>query len=97
LSPILIEPKVHFSVDGTERWEGKTARSYAIKARVEEWNNVFLNNVLFWAHQFSNGEETFGLTVGDDVVCVVSGVPLSAEADFSIEAIAAPDRKVQGG
>jgi hypothetical protein len=93
---VLIQPKVHFSIDGTQRWEGKTARSYAIKARIEEWNNVFLNNVLFWADLLSQGQETFALTIDDKAVCVISGLPLSVEAGFSIEAIASPDRKVQG-
>lgn len=92
---ILIEPKIHFSVDGTVRWEGKTARSYAIRARSEEWNNIFLNNILFWAHQISKGQEEFFLTIDDKAVCTVSGSPLTVEAGFSIETVAPPDRKVK--
>ncbi|MEY9756217.1 DUF4365 domain-containing protein [Bradyrhizobium yuanmingense] len=91
---IVIEPKVHFSTDGTTRWEGRTARSYAIKARIEEWNNIFLNNVLFWADQFSRGEPTFDLMVDGQTICTVGGTPLSTETTFSIEAIAVPDRRV---
>lgn len=90
---VVIQPKVHFSTNGTDRWEGKTARSYAIKARIEEWNNIFLNNVLFWSFQFSNGEEEFDLFVDGVPVCRLQGTPLSVETDFKIEAVNPPDRR----
>lgn len=92
---ILIDPLLHFSFDGTQRWEGKTARSYAIKARSEQYNNVYLNNILFWAHQISGGSDEFELRIGDDTVAVISGIPLTVEAGFSIEATTPPNRKVE--
>lgn len=91
---VLIEPRLHFSTDGYERWEGKAARSYAIRARSEQYNNVFLNDILFWAYQISEGKGQFELLVGDDSVAIVSGIPLSVEAGFSIDPIGAPDRSV---
>ncbi|MEL7322599.1 MAG: DUF4365 domain-containing protein [Pseudomonadota bacterium] len=94
---IVIDPKVHFSFDGYKRWEGKTARSYAIRARSDEWNNHYLNNILFWADQLSKGKDTFDLTIGDELICVASGVPLQVETTFSIETVAPPDRKVKAG
>lgn len=94
---IVIEPKVHFSTDGTKRWEGKTARSYAIRARVEEWNNVFLNNVLFWAYQLSAGDDEFDLVVDNLAVCKIAGRPISVSTDFRIEAVTPPDRKPRKG
>lgn len=92
---VVIEPRVHFTVDGETRWEGKTATRYAIKARVEEYNNVFLNNVLFWAHQLSNGETAFDLTINDVSICQLSGIPATTETTFRYETAAPPDRKVK--
>jgi hypothetical protein len=90
---IAIYPQLHFTTDGTKVWEGEIARSYLIRARVEEYNNVYLNNVLFWASQMANGESTFDLRAGDEAVVKVSGVPLSVETTFSIRTVAPANRK----
>lgn len=88
-----IYPALHFSTDGIKPWEGEIARSYAIRARAEEYNNVYLNNVLFWANQLARGEPSFDLFVGDEPVATVSGAPLTVEAGFSIRTMAGPERK----
>lgn len=88
-----IYPALHFTTDGVRPWEGEVARSYFIRARAEEYNNVYLNNVLFWANQLSHGERTFNLMVGDDPVATISGVPLTVETTFSIRTAAPADRK----
>lgn len=88
-----IYPALHFSTDGTRSWEGKAAHSYAIRARAEEYNNVYLNNVLFWANQLSRGEKTFELRVGDEHVAVMKGVPLTVDAGFSIRSVRPAERK----
>lgn len=80
----VINPQLHYSVDGTRRWEGEVAHSYAIRARAREFNNTYLNNVLFWSHQLSGGQQTFELDVYDEVVAEVSGVPLTATAGFGV-------------
>lgn len=80
----VINPQLHYSVDGTRRWEGEVAKSYAIRARAREFNNTYLNNVLFWSHQLSGGHPTFGLDVYGEVVAEVSGVPLTATAGFGV-------------
>jgi hypothetical protein len=59
----------------------------------EEYNNVYLNNVLFWANQLSRGEPTFHLQIGDEIVATVSGVPLTVETTFSIWTGAPGERK----
>jgi hypothetical protein len=81
---VAIYPALHFTVDGTRPWEGEAARSYAIRARAEEYNDVYLNNVLFWANQMSGGADAFDLKVDDAVVASIGGVPLQVEAGFSI-------------
>jgi Domain of unknown function (DUF4365) len=88
-----IYPALHFSTDGTRPWTGEAARSYAIRARAEEYNNVYLNNVLFWASQLSGGQEAFTLHVGDEPVVTISGVPLIAEAGFSIRTAGPTERR----
>lgn len=92
---IVLHPKIHFSTNGVDRWEGKTARSYAISARAEEWNNVYLNNLLFWAHEISGGASKFQLRVSEETVCVISGSPTSLDAGFSIESTPRPKRKAK--
>lgn len=86
-----VNPKLHYSTDGTRRWEGEVARSYAIRARAREFNNTYLNNILFWSHQLSGGEPTFELNVYGEVVAEVSGVPLTATAGFGVRP-SPPDR-----
>jgi hypothetical protein len=88
-----IYPHLHFTTDGSKCWEGQIARSYLIRARAEEYNNVYLNNVLFWANQLSRGEPTFHLQIGDEIVATVSGVPLTVETTFSIWTGAPGERK----
>lgn len=92
---VVIEPKVHFSTDGEQRWEGKAARSYAIKAKIEEYNDVYLRNILFWADQLAKGENSFDLTINDEQVCRISAISLSAETTFRYETVSPPDRRVK--
>jgi hypothetical protein len=88
-----IYPGLHFSVDGVRQWMGDAARSYAIRARSEQYNDVYLNNVLFWANQISGGQSTFDLDVGIEPVTTVSGVPLTVDAGFCIRSAAPTNRK----
>jgi hypothetical protein len=88
-----IYPQLHFTTDGTTQWKGKIAKSYLIRARAEEYNNVYLNNVLFWAHQLSAGEREFDLRVDDQPVVTVSGAPLLTETTFSIRTIGPTEKK----
>jgi hypothetical protein len=90
---VAIYPHLHFTTDGTKAWEGQIARSYLIRARAEEYNNVYLNNVLFWANQLSQGKAAFDLRVGDQTVATISGAPLTVETTFSIRAVAPSNRK----
>lgn len=94
---LVIEPRLHFSTNGFDRWEGKAARSYAIHARSEQYNNAFLNDILFWAYQFSKGKKEFELLVGSETVAVLSGVPLQGKTTFASDVISPPDRKVKRG
>lgn len=90
---IAIHPQLMFTTDGKRPWEGEAARSYAISARVEEYNDAYLNNILFWAHQMAGGHDRFRLKIGDQAVAAASGIPLTAEAAFSIQSNPVPVRK----
>jgi Domain of unknown function (DUF4365) len=81
---IVLHPRLHFTVDGQNAWEGKVARSYAIRARAQEFNAAYLNNVLFWAYELSRGQLSFELQLYGITVARVSGVPLTVEAGFGI-------------
>lgn len=81
---IVLHPRLHFSLDGQNAWEGKVARSYAIRARAREFNAAYLNNVLFWAYELSRGQLSFELQLYGITVARVSGVPLTVEAGFGI-------------
>lgn len=93
---IALRPALHFTTDGRRTWEGEIARSYAIRARAEQYNDIYLNNVLFWANQLARGEPTFRLTVGDKPLGLVSGVPLTVEVAFSVQP-AGPSRPERSG
>lgn len=82
---IVLRPALHFTTDGRRTWEGEIARSYAIRARAEQYNNVYLNNILFWANQLARGEPTFHLMVGNKSVALVSGAPPTVKAAFSVQ------------
>lgn len=90
---ISLRPAFHFTVDGRRPWEGEAARSYAIRARAEQYNNAYLNDVLFWTNQLSRGERVFALRVGDEQVATVSGTPLIAQADFTVRPANRPIRR----
>jgi len=81
---IMLHPYFHFTTDGERRWEGDVARSYHIRARAREFNAAFLNNVLYWAYELSEGRETFDLRVYGEPVMRVRGVPTTVEAAFGI-------------
>lgn len=89
---ISLRPAFHFTVDGRRLWAGEAARSYAIRARAEQYNNAYLNDVLFWANQLSRGERVFALRVGSEQVATVSGTPLTVQADFTVRPANAPIR-----
>jgi hypothetical protein len=86
-------PALHFTTDGARTWEGEIARSYLIRARAEEYNNVFLNNVLFWTSQLARGQAAFGLETLDETVMEVEGLPLAVDAGFSIRTQAPAERR----
>lgn len=91
---IAINPRLMFTTDGTRPWEGEAARSYATSARVEEYNDAYLNNnILFWAYQMSGGQELFDLRIGDETVAQAGGPPITAEAAFSIQSNPVAARK----
>ena len=81
---IALNPRLHFTLDGEKPWEGEKARSFAIRARAEQYNDVYLNNVLFWAFQIAEGQEAIWLTSWDENIIRISGVPVKVEAPFSI-------------
>jgi len=81
---IVLDPALHYTVDGTLPWTGDKAKSFAIKARAEQYNNVYLNNVLFWAYLLARGEQAFEMRIGDVPVAKVRGVPQTVDAAFSI-------------
>jgi hypothetical protein len=84
---ITLHPRLHFTVDGQSAWEGKAARSYAIRARAQEFNAAYLNNVLFWAYELSGGQPSFELKAYGTTVARVSGVPLTVETAFGIRSL----------
>lgn len=84
-----IYPGLHYSTNGTAQWEGKAAASFAIRARAQEFNNAYYGNVLFWASQMSGSKSSFDLCLDDQVIVTISGVPLTADADFSVRIISA--------
>jgi hypothetical protein len=90
---IALHPALHYTLDGSKPWETDAAKSFAIRARAEEYNNVYLNNVLFWSYQLARGEQTFDLKVGEVAIARVSGVPLTVDAAFSIQTSPPPGRK----
>jgi hypothetical protein len=92
---VVLDPQVYLSIDGTARWEGTVARSYAIKARVEEWNNVFLNNIFFWSFIIAKGDSSIHLQSGGQNIFSLSGVPASCETSFSYHVVPEPDRSVK--
>ena len=79
-----IYPALHYSIDGYALWEGKAAKSFAIRARAQEFNAAYYANVLFWANQISGDKSSFDLSIDDHVIVTVSGLPLTADAEFSI-------------
>jgi hypothetical protein len=81
---VVLDPRLHFTLDGEKPWEGEKAKSFAIRARAEQYNDVYLNNVLFWAHQLSRGDERFWLSSWDEDIVRISGSPITVEAPFSI-------------
>ena len=93
---LIVEPALHFTVDGERVWEGEIARSYAIRARAEQYNDVYLRDVLFWAYQLSAGGASFDLKVGKEIICQVSGVPEVTDAPFSIQASGVSAKQVKG-
>jgi hypothetical protein len=82
---IALDPRLHYTLDGTRVWEGEAARSFAIRARAEEYNNVYLNNILFWAHQLARGQTTFELRIAGQAIARANGIPEIAETSFSIQ------------
>jgi hypothetical protein len=82
-----LDPHIHFTLDGVKPWEGDAAKSYAIRARAEQYNDAYLNNIFFWAHQLSRGEPSFPLMIGEIEVARVNGIPAIAHAPFSIQSM----------
>lgn len=80
---ILLFPRLHYTRDGKQAWDGQVARSYAIRARAQEYNPQYLNHLLFWSQQLSTGNDEFELMVEDVSVATISGVPASVTATFS--------------
>ena len=80
-----LQPQIHFTSDGTHPWESTRTKSFAIRARAKEYNDVYLNNLLFWSHLMAKGEKDFDLTVNDAVVATLSGSPIVTRASFSIQ------------
>lgn len=80
-------------MDGDKPWEGEKARSFAIRARAEQYNDVYLNNVLFWAHQIADGGEAIWLTSWDEDIVRISGAPAMVQAPFSIRSTPAKPQK----
>jgi hypothetical protein len=80
---VLLYPRLYYTRDGVRQWEGEAARSYGIRARAQEYNPQYLNNLLFWGHLLSKGELTFDLVIEDETIATIKGVPASAQAKFS--------------
>ena len=68
-----LQPRLYFTTDGTNRWKGKIAAKYAIRARSTEYNNQYLNHLLFWTHQLAKGKEEFDLKIGDQKIMIIKG------------------------
>jgi hypothetical protein len=80
---VLLFPRLHYTRDGVRAWEGETARSYAIRARAQEYNPQYLNHLLFWAHLLSRGKDSFDLVIEDEAIAKVQGTPIPATTTFS--------------
>lgn len=81
---LIIEPKHHYTTDGSTRWDSKKARSYAIRNRAREYNAQYLNHILFWAHIISGGKKSFALSLDRTDLVRISGAPMSAEVGFGV-------------
>lgn len=80
---VLLFPRLHYTKDGERAWEGAAARSYAIRARAQEYNPQYLNHLLFWSYLLGRGKEQFDLVIEDEVVATIKGVPTPVTATFS--------------
>lgn len=81
---IYLKPMHYFTVDGEKQWRGETARSYAIKNRVKEYNPQYLNHVLFWSFILSNGKPEFSLKLDYKTIVTIKGSPESINVSFGI-------------
>jgi Domain of unknown function (DUF4365) len=81
---IHIKPMHYFSVDGSLRWMGETARSFSIRNRVREYNTQYLNHVLFWSFILSNGKPEFSLKLDHKPIVTIKGSPESVNVSFGI-------------
>lgn len=90
---VALYPQLHFTINGKKPWVSDAAKSYAIRARAEEYNDRYLNNILFWVHQLAEGKNFLDLEIDNILVAQVSGIPLTVEAAFSIASGSSPRKQ----
>lgn len=84
---IVIRPEVYYSTDGMTSWNSEKVKSYSTRHRSREYNNQYLNNVLFWSFVLSGGEPQFSMELDGQPIVLVKGMPEGISAPFGIRSI----------
>ncbi|MEM8641685.1 MAG: DUF4365 domain-containing protein [Cyanobacteria bacterium P01_G01_bin.54] len=84
---IILRPGLYFSTDGKRVWSPEKAKSYSTRYRSREYNNHYLNNILFWSFILSDGNPDFKMELDGRTILRVKGMPDSISANFGIRTI----------
>ncbi len=81
---LMIDPSLVFTRDGTARVTGKGALKHLRQARAKQYNNIYMNDVLFWTHVLSDGRDDFAVSIEGVDVLRIRGRPTMVDAPFSV-------------
>lgn len=81
---LMINPSLVFTKDGTQRVTGKGALKHLRQARAKQYNNIYMNDVLFWSHVLSAGDESFAVSIEGMEILRIKGRPTTVDAPFSV-------------
>lgn len=84
---IVLRPELYFSSDGVTAWPSKKVGAYSTRHRSREYNNHYLNNILFWCFIFSDGVSEFSMKLDGYEILRLKGMPDGVLAPFGIRSI----------
>lgn len=84
---IILRPELYFSTDGITAWTSERVGSYATRHRSREYNNQYLNNLLFWSFVLSDGKPEFPMKLDDQEIIFLKGIPDGISVPFGIRSI----------